>query len=102
MYVPIVIYKLLGFCWVDVFPSPKSQFHEIGVPDDKSVKLVAVPKHVDEFENAPKVSVTKKKKEPVRAQTEKPDVIVTSSANTSTVAKIKDLQRDVDLLLEGL
>ena len=38
VYVPLVVYRWLGFCVVAVPPSPKFQLHEVGPLVDRSVK----------------------------------------------------------------
>jgi hypothetical protein len=40
LYVPAVAYWWLGFCALLVPPSPKVHAHEVGVPEDASVKTV--------------------------------------------------------------
>jgi hypothetical protein len=46
LYVPPAAYMCVGFCNVDVFPSPKSQLQEIGVSVEVSVNCTAVvPAH---------------------------------------------------------
>jgi hypothetical protein len=50
-YVPFAAYVCVGFCTVEVLPSPKSQLHAVGAFVEASVKdTVSAPLHV--FENA--------------------------------------------------
>jgi hypothetical protein len=39
VYFPVLLYTCTGFFSVEVFPSPKFQFHEVGDPVLWSVKL---------------------------------------------------------------
>ena len=36
-----MLYVWRGFCWDDVFPSPKLHAHAVGLPDDVSAKNTA-------------------------------------------------------------
>ena len=40
LYVPGVVYVCVGFCAVELFPSPKSHAHEVGFPELWSVKTM--------------------------------------------------------------
>ena len=79
------------------------EFKQLSLVKNKSAeRFQRFLRLVNEFEKAPKILTEKKKKEPVKAEAEKSVAIDAPLANTSTASEIKRLQRDVDLLLEGL
>ena len=47
VYVPAEVYAWDGFCWFDELPSPKSQDHDVGVFEEKSVKFTVDPEHTE-------------------------------------------------------